>query len=464
MDQHVMHNIIHQDAGNRSEKCSVCNGTVKMSDKSALEKETNEVLHRKQVMNSPYAYSAEANTYSGKDDIDKSKIHSFSEIIEFGDSGDLPKKIQVLKSGTYNTQKYGKITLTKADLQEMVKNFNDGVRAGTALPIDIDHDKGEAAGWMKSFSVDSKGILWADVEWTPLGEQKLTGKQYGFVSAEFHQYYVDPEHSIELNNVITAASLVNRPMLKELQPLVKFSEEEDKEDVNKNLTDDKKDVMLFIDQPTGEQINQMNLKDILNKPVADRNADEAKFLSEHKEELTPEEKIKEGFEKSPTTKEKDEDKDKKTPVTASEDPNGGRVITASEWDEMQALKGRVEFSELKETVTAYQFSGEGDKATGKIPGTMVDDVAKFMQKLSPTMRVEFEETILKKLPDAAKLFTEEGGEEEPTGDTATATILSEVNKMKAEGTVKTFSEGLEIIRTTKVDLYKQYAGEQRGRS
>src|SRR5262249_35360612 len=120
-----------------------------------------------------------------------------TDVLSFSEEGtqSLPSRIKIIPTGSFKTQAYGEVNITKDDLLEMAKNFDDKVRAG--VPIDIDHDQRAAAGWIQRVDVAEDG-MYADVEWTPLGESKLSTKEYRFFSPEFSQSYTDPEHSHEL--------------------------------------------------------------------------------------------------------------------------------------------------------------------------------------------------------------------------------------------------------------------------
>jgi hypothetical protein len=95
MDHHVMHNIIHQDYGNNSERCPVCNGTIKMGDDKAMQLNQIQSFVKNKTacclmpiltINIPVEMTS-----------DKAALHTFAEVLEFAD-GDLPKKDSGFKS------------------------------------------------------------------------------------------------------------------------------------------------------------------------------------------------------------------------------------------------------------------------------------------------------------------------------------------------------------------------------
>lgn len=130
-----------------------------------------------------------------------------------------PQWINVLNTGSWQTNYQGSFEVKLQDLDEMVTNFSQGVRKG--VPIDTDHDNGASNGWITQLQVRNASELWALVEWTPLGEEKLSSKIYKFLSPEFAPVYNDPEtNTFRANNVLIAAALTNFPLMKGLQAVV----------------------------------------------------------------------------------------------------------------------------------------------------------------------------------------------------------------------------------------------------
>lgn len=121
--------------------------------------------------------------------------------------------IQIFKTGSWYHNLYGDISINPDDNELFVKNFNENVR-GQDLPIDVDHKRGEAAGWIKKLMNRGKEGLFAVIEWTKLGEQLIKDKIYKYVSADFDFEYNHPENGNKYKNVLNGASLVNYPFLK----------------------------------------------------------------------------------------------------------------------------------------------------------------------------------------------------------------------------------------------------------
>ncbi|MCK5017209.1 MAG: hypothetical protein KAS32_09060 [Candidatus Peribacteraceae bacterium] len=158
----------------------------------------------------------------------ENKINFLSELILAEEDGKvkIPKKIQVLKAGTFNHPWMGKFKITPEQLKEMEKNFNNRVRK-IDLAVDLGHNNGEdAAGWFKSVELKNNGKqLWAEIDWTDLGEEKISTKRYRYLSAEYHTEYEDNETGKLFGHVLLGAGLTNRPFLKGMKATSKLSEE-----------------------------------------------------------------------------------------------------------------------------------------------------------------------------------------------------------------------------------------------
>lgn len=212
--------------------------------------------------------------------------------IKADDSGSLPSKIEVLQTGMWEAPYHGDFMITPQDLQEYIQNFEADVRPSSSkegLPIDLDHDAGEAAGWMTGLSAlpnDQGGwSLWADVSWTPMGQEKLAGGQYKFFSPEFcPEGYIDPEGEDDpCDNVLIGGGLTNRPLFKDLQPLTA----NDASGKSSGLKSQFKQMFLSAKENVVPTLDEVRVKD-----VASLSAEEKQLLAEHQEELSQDERDK----------------------------------------------------------------------------------------------------------------------------------------------------------------------------
>jgi len=131
---------------------------------------------------------------------------------------------QVLRVGHFSHPSYGEFEVTTETLQNMVANFQSGVRpkAPTRLVVDYDHGNltGKAAGWITALEVRAGGTeLWAQVEWTDEAAELIRRKEYQFTSAEFASEYVDKETGETRGATLLAFAITNRPFVEGMQPL-----------------------------------------------------------------------------------------------------------------------------------------------------------------------------------------------------------------------------------------------------
>lgn len=233
---------------------------------------------------------------------------TFRTIHASADGDKLPTKIELLKTGMWDTPNHGMFMVTAEDLVEYKANFDMGIaQAGdSGIMIDYEHNKGIAAGWIKGLSigVDAEGIstLFADpVEWTGAGKKDLMEKNYKCISPEFYPSsrggWEDPEeYGHFVANVLVAAGLVNRPLFKGLQPIM-ASEDSNESREDKNI--------IYISASEKEK-NSMTLEEVKAKELSALTEEEKSFLVEHKAELSAEEQTKFGMEVAETAEAKAE--------------------------------------------------------------------------------------------------------------------------------------------------------------
>jgi len=141
--------------------------------------------------------------------------------IKLKENSVVPKEVQVLRVGKFNHPKYGAFEITMKTLSEMKSNFDNNIR-GLDMSFDYFHDSDkEASAWVNSIDLRNGGQeLWANVDWTPKAETKLSERELRYFSPDFAFSYIDPEKGIEFSNVLFGGGLTNRPFVKEMQPIV----------------------------------------------------------------------------------------------------------------------------------------------------------------------------------------------------------------------------------------------------
>lgn len=123
--------------------------------------------------------------------------------------------IEVLKVGDIHDRG---LTITPEMLEDYVTNFNNGTY-GTDIQVNLGHNReGEAAGWITRLFIEGVKLN-AEVEWTPLGEEKILKKQYRFTSSELAPSFPDAKTGKKVKNVFIGVALTNVPAVKGMAPV-----------------------------------------------------------------------------------------------------------------------------------------------------------------------------------------------------------------------------------------------------
>ncbi len=141
--------------------------------------------------------------------------------IKLAEGQKVPTKVQILKTGTFSHPRYGVFEITSQTLSEMKAHFDNKIR-GIDMAFDYFHESDkEASAWVKELVLEESGTeLWAEVDWTPKAEQKLSERELRYFSPDFAFQWTDPEKSVTFNNVLFGGGLTNRPFLKEMKAIV----------------------------------------------------------------------------------------------------------------------------------------------------------------------------------------------------------------------------------------------------
>lgn len=137
--------------------------------------------------------------------------------------GPARSRIQVAQLGSYSDPRYGKFAITAAEVANWSRVLASHFQG--RVPIDIDHatDKGgrsEAAGWIVGLARTGNDV-YADVEWTPLGESAIREKRYLYISPTYLSNLRDQQGS-DLGPALLRAALTNTPFLQQM-PAVSLS-------------------------------------------------------------------------------------------------------------------------------------------------------------------------------------------------------------------------------------------------
>lgn len=142
-----------------------------------------------------------------------------------GEAAPKVSDVQVLRCGAFDHPWYGTMLITPMVLSDMVKNFDNRVRRQD-ISFDFFHEsEGVASGWpTKLYLADNGQALFATTQWTPKAQQMLADKEVRYFSADFVFEWTDPETGVSYKNVLFGGGLVNRPFVKDMQPVIELSE------------------------------------------------------------------------------------------------------------------------------------------------------------------------------------------------------------------------------------------------
>lgn len=280
---------------------------------------------------------------------------AFPLILKASADGSLPKELEIAKTGFWSTPWKGEFELTIDDFDEAVAHFNAGVyRVNGTEPLagTLDHLGGESPAAFRITNAYRVGeSLWASVEWTELGKEKLARDEYRYVSFEYatrKQPFVNPENVNDvLVNVLTGATLTNDPLFKDLRPVLASARSGDR---------------------SNQEGDDMDLKAILAKKAEELSDEEKAFLNEHKAELTDEQRTAFGIEaddeETPEAKEKREAEEKAAADKEAADKAAADAKAAEEAQKLEAsTKGmsaaqKAEFARLHASVKALEAKAQ----------------------------------------------------------------------------------------------------------
>lgn len=115
--------------------------------------------------------------------------------------------IDVIRVGTFTDMNRKTVTITQADLDAFVSNHAANT-AGQDVPVDVDHRRQEAAGWILRLFRDGD-VLRAVPRWNTHGARLVGDQMYRYISATINL----------AQKTIISVSLTNFPAVKNLAPI-----------------------------------------------------------------------------------------------------------------------------------------------------------------------------------------------------------------------------------------------------
>lgn len=407
--------------------------------------------------------------------------------VEADSAGKLPERIHLLRTGTFETGKYGKLEITADDMQEFVSNFNMGYgRPGPegqkgGLPVNIRHDKGGvAACWVHAMSFDGKNLWGEQLEWTGAGKAEVEAGNYKYFSSEFTPrclggFWSPAENALQkVRNVFTGAALTNIPMFNGNHGVMASSEptgsEDEKQVIYINASDEEQERKM----PT---LDEVRVKDAANLSKEDKQVLADALVADANSLSADEKKKFFGIEASAETP-------KAVEASAVEGTEGLVSVEASE---IKALADRVkdaeakveaanaEKTDLEKKVEAHaeilkknqrkeiEASVKKHVARGAI---VADQATKWADRIEAdeTMLEDLEKLPANKVVEAANIGAEDQGD-----GAVSATQQIQVKAQKLVEASQAKNESLSIgdafsqVMKAEPELAKQYEKESKGK-
>jgi len=300
--------------------------------------------------------------------------------------------IEILKVGTIHDRG---LKITKKMMEDFVSNFNGGVY-GTDVQVNFSHDRdGEAAGWIKDVFVEGD-VLLAEVEWTPIGIEKIKSKQFRFISSELAISYPHYSTGEKIKNVLIGIALTNIPAVKGLAP-VQLSEQvltyltnQDSMTKKKELLEEevKEEVVEEVEEKEVEAVEEEKVEEVEEKVEEEEVVEEEDKVEETEEEKEDlEEEVKEE-EKEEEEKEVEEEPKEEVKEELEEKIE---TVTLTEYQKLEEklndLQGKLEVKDLTEDVEDSLVLSQGN--TVGFLDDNIEDVVNFMIGLSEEQREAF---------------------------------------------------------------------------
>jgi|GEM_PF-5927829 len=143
------------------------------------------------------------------------------------DKDNKSKRVEILRVGNFERRFEEDLKITLTDLQKLKQNFDADCRrqklnGKPVVPFNFSHNIwDEAAGWITELNIDKDeqnyDALFAQVDWTPKGAQKIKDNEFKFVSSEFIYNFKDPETGKIYDVLLGGAALTNIPFIRDME-------------------------------------------------------------------------------------------------------------------------------------------------------------------------------------------------------------------------------------------------------
>lgn len=132
--------------------------------------------------------------------------------------GERVKWVTVTRMGEFSDPRYGKFSITRPMLEQMVRNFDARV-LGQDIFLDVAHKPSDgAAAKVLRLAIEGQRLR-ALVEFTDFGVEAVSKRGFSYLSAEYHENWRDNEKGDAHGCVLLGAGLTTRPVIKHLEPV-----------------------------------------------------------------------------------------------------------------------------------------------------------------------------------------------------------------------------------------------------
>lgn len=141
----------------------------------------------------------------------------YSQVVELAE-GTTQSWVTITRTGNFTDPRYGNFAITPTQLTQMVENFNNRV-LGQDVFLDVAHRPNDgAAGKFVRLAVEGSKLRGL-VEWTAFGVTAVHDRGFAYLSAEYHENWLDNEKQQPHGCVLLGAGLTTRPVIKHLDPV-----------------------------------------------------------------------------------------------------------------------------------------------------------------------------------------------------------------------------------------------------
>ena len=164
-------------------------------------------------------------------------MYGFDEYA-YADPSPYYPEIEAIRTGQFTDMNGTPITIDIALLDALVENFANN-KAGQEIPIDLNHERNEAAGWLLGVRRLNNSLFVAP-NWNELGLSMVRSKQYRYVSC-----------TIDLvEKYLLSVSLTNFPAVNNMRPI----------ELSRMNEGASSSLVVFFQEPEESMANDVNVK------------------------------------------------------------------------------------------------------------------------------------------------------------------------------------------------------------